>query len=63
MDPLLAKQSEIYHRLNMSEHMYIKFDAYSFRVSTQCLVHWQTIFLCVILKQVKVKTTFISCEV
>ena len=28
MDPLLAKKSEINNGLNVSEHMYIKYDAY-----------------------------------
>ena len=33
---LLEKQSEINNEENVSEHMYIKYDAYHFHISTQC---------------------------
>ena len=35
----LSKQNEINSELNVSEHMYIKYDAYTFHMSTQCSMH------------------------
>ena len=39
MASLLEKQSVINNGLNVSEHMYIKYDAYAFHVSFQCSIH------------------------
>ena len=38
MTPFLAKESEIKNRLNVLEHIYIKYDAYTFRsvLNIQC---------------------------
>ena len=39
MASLLAKQNEINDGLNVLERMYIKYDAYTFHISTQCSIH------------------------
>ena len=39
MDPLLAKHSEINNGLSVSEHMYIKYGAFTFHISTQSSMH------------------------
>ena len=39
MASLLARQNENNNGLNVLERMYIKYNAYTFHISTQCSIH------------------------
>ena len=62
MAPFLAKKSKINNELNVIKHMYIKYDAYTFRsvLNAQC-TDLNNISTCDL--EASLETTSVSCEV